>query len=166
MSLPGFTPGVYNIIRHIHLGAVPYDGSAPTGFLSHGEPPYQVGAPGLGAVIGRTPVFSGMSDFVRAWDGTPFDHTIRINTNVSPITFVGLQYRLRVDQATLDILQALLRRRVYLVDTRHCLDNVDHTPYVKQYFFNDLSYDENLDPLLNHNLVTATFEDMYTVAGL
>lgn len=161
MTIPGFTPAPgYSIQNHIHLGAVPYTGS-PSGFGAHGEPPYK-----FGHVEERTPVFDTMSDFQRAWDGTPFEHVLRTTDNTSPVTFYNLRYKVRTDQAGMDILRALWQRRVYLVDSIHCPDASDHTPYVRVMWFQELTYSEHLDPVLDLNELQLTFMDMSTVSPL
>lgn len=159
--LPGYSPLAYSIEDHIHLGAVPYDGSAPTGFGAHNEPPYL-----FGHIEKRTPHFNAQADLNRSWTGVPFDHVLRTSDNVSPIVFTDIQYQLRVSQTNLDILAALLKRRVYLVDNRHCPAISDHAPYTRIMLFEDLEYNDNLDPLLNYNIVAVTFRDLSTVAPL
>lgn len=161
MVLPAFTPGFLQANDHIHLGAIPNDGSAPTGFDSDGAPPYKIQH-----VQKRMPTYQGYAEFVRAWDGTPHDFVLRTSDKVSPIVFTGMVYEVRVDLTTLDILQHLLLRRVYLIDSRHPANGISHTSYVRHMLFDKMEFEENLDPMLQYNVVNISFQDMDTVAGL
>jgi hypothetical protein len=159
--LPGYTPQTFTVENHIHLGYSARDGSSPTGMGDHGEPPYRFRHAGK-----RTPHFEGSMAFERSWDGAPHDHVLLAIGSVAPIIFVDVQYQLRCSLTEMDLLKKLLYHRVLLIDHLHCPDNSDHSPYIKKYFFADLSYEENLDPMLQYNNVQVTFKDMNTVAGI
>lgn len=159
--LPSFSHDILFVQNHIHLGAVPNDGSTPTGWDSDGAPPYK-----FGHVQKRRPTYSSPSEFTRSWTGVPHDHVLRTSDLADPITFKDISYEIRVPMQDLDLLVALFKRRVYLIDNRHCEDGQDHTPYIRQMFFDGLSYEENLDPMLTYNIVSVTLMDMSTVAGL
>lgn len=157
--LPNYIPPTFTLTRHIHLGAVPMDGSAPVGFGDYGEPPYK-----FGRVKDRTPHFSSIDAFEIAQDGTPYDHALWDADMINPVMFTDYEYNLRVNQSELDVLMRLYKRRVYLVDSVHCTDSADHAPYVKTMYFAELTHDENVTPLLSFIRVTVLFKDMNTVA--
>lgn len=159
MTLAGYVYVPQYITDHIHLGVVPASGE-PSGFGSHGEPPYR-----LDQVRKRMPILRYKSDFEQAWDGTPHDHALK-DSDGNPLIFRDVRYEVRVTPANFDLLTNLLLRRVYLVDNFHCADNVDHTPFVKVYRLAEMAYDSNLDPTLEHQIVSLLFLDMYTVPGL
>lgn len=157
MVLAGFTAGLQIAQDHIHLGVVPASGP-PIGFDSDGAPPYKIFH-----VQKRLPKYEGFQEFVRSWNGTPHDHVLKNSTLTAPITFTGFVYEVRVDLPTVDLLQALLHRRVYLVDSRHPNNGISHASYVRTMFFQNLEFEENLDPMLQFNIMNITFEDMDTV---
>lgn len=154
--LVGYSYVPLTLTNHIHLGV--WSGS-PTGFGVYGEPPYKIGH-----VQKRMPIYSALSSFERAWNGTPHDHVVKSGSN--PFVFKDLRYEVRVDPETFDLLTHLVKRRVFLVDNYHCDDTVSHTSFVKVFFFEDMAYDSNLDPMLQYQIVSLTFLDMNTVAGL
>lgn len=155
-----YTPFPGTLQNHIHLGAVPYSGS-PSGFGGHGEPPYK-----FGHIEKRLPTIDVVSNFQRSIDGTPFEETLRTTSKDDPVVFENVQYGLRVTYENFRVLVALSQRRVYLVDSWHCADTSDHTPYVKIMYFQNIVYNEFIDPLLNNNEVTINLIDMNTIAGL
>lgn len=159
--LPSFTPGLPFVQNHIHLGAVPNDGSSPLGFDSDGAPPYQINH-----IQKRVPKYEGFQSLERAIDGTPHDHVLRTDDKVSPLVFTGIIYEVRVDLPTLDILQHMVYRRVYLIDNRHPNAGITHTPHVRIMYFDHIEYEENLDPMLTYNIVNISFTDMDTVSAL
>lgn len=157
MVLPGYTYVPYESVEdHIHLGVVPPDGGDPTGFGDHGEPPYRI------PHVERSPFWETLAEFNRAWDGTPYNHVLK-DDSANPLVFTGIKYETRVSPETLDLLIHLLKRELYVVDSLHCPDNTDHTPYVKKMLFDDLAYEEHLEPLLNYQIVTLSMLDMNTV---
>jgi len=158
--LPSYTPSSATMQKHIHLGVVPFSGS-PTGFGAHGEPPYT-----YDHVNRRTPVYEAIGDLSRAWDGTPSDHVLRTSTGSNSLVLFHVQFTLRVTAAELEELSQMVKRRVYLCDTLHCADNLDHTPFVKIMWFEDLKYEGQVDPMANENDITIAFRDMNTVTAL
>lgn len=158
--LPSFTHLPAVVQNHIHLGAVPNDGSMPMGFDSDGAPPYQINH-----VQKRAPKYEGFQEVVRSWTGKPFDLVLRTSDKVSPVVFTGFVYEVRVDLPTLDILQHLLYRKVYLVDNRHPAVGSDHSDYVRIMYFDHIEFEENLDPMLQYNVVNISFTDFDTVSA-
>lgn len=162
MTIPGFTANLSTVQNHIHLGVKPLDGSGPTGFGAHGEPPYRY------TVQKRLPHFEFQGEFDRSWIGTPFVHILKTSDGSKPLTYQDLQYTMKVTLAQLDELEAMLGwpAGVYLVDHRHCGDTADHTMYVKLMFFAEINYNDHYDPLLNNNEIVCLFKDMNTVSPL
>ncbi len=159
--IPGYTPpGGFSVQNHMHLGAYQSsDGAMPVSFgTTDNAPPYL-----FTHVEVRTPIFDAQADFQRAWDGTPFDHVVRDSTLTNPITFFSIHYGIRTDLFGLDILKNLFMRRVYLVDSIHCPNGTDHSPYQRLMWMNELTYQENLDPILAFNEVEFTLIDFNTV---
>lgn len=157
--IPGFSPIETLPQSHIHLGLVAVDGSGPSGFDGDSAPPYKL------SVLNRMPIYPVPSSFDRSWDLTPFAHVARDDSS-NPIVLEDLQYELLVDDIGMQLLKRLFKNYVYLVDSRHCPDGQDHTPYVHKMWFADFQYGQHLDPLLKLNNVTITFSDAYTVAPL
>lgn len=160
MVLAGFTPGFAIAQDHIHLGAVPNDGSMPIGFDGDGAPPYKIYH-----IQKRLPRYEGYYEFVRSWNGTPVDHVLRTDDLADPITFTGFVYEVRVDLPTLDLLTALLLRKVYLIDNRHPNNGINHSAYVRIMLFEKMEFEENLEPMLQFNIVNITFTDEDTVSA-
>jgi len=154
--LAGYSYTPKTLTNHLHLGVW---STSPTGFGVYGEPPYRIGH-----VQKRLPVFSTMSSLERALNGVPHDHVLK--SSGEPIIFKDMRYEVRVDPETFDLLIHLLKRRVFLVDNYHCEDTVSHTSFVKIYFFDDMSYDSNLDPMLQYQIVNLAFVDMNTVGAI
>lgn len=157
MTIPGFTPDLSTTKDHIHLGLVPFDGSAPTGFGVHGEPPYTFRA------RNRKPHFEAYVTFDRAVNGAPIIQTLRNEDNTRTQVFEDVQYDIRTTIDGLNILKQLYGNICYLVDNRHCSDTEDHSPFVRTMFFAELDYNEFLDQNLEHNIISITFKDADTI---
>lgn len=155
--LPDFIIDDSTVQDHIHLGYAYRDGRSPVGFGSMGEPPY------LFKARRRVPEYDLTGVFRRGFKGHPHDHVL-LDSEKKALTFKNYIYDLRVTSQELDILAALKGNRTYLIDNRHCSDNSDHSGFVKLMFFQDLSYNEHMEPSLNLNLVTIRLIDMYTLA--
>lgn len=158
--IPGYTPTSIDIQNHIHLGLVPRDGSGPTGFGAHGEPPYK-----FQHVEKHYPVLNAQADFIRAWDGTPHDHVLS-DTSGIPIVFEDIRMNLRITSVDVETLRRMLKARVYFVDIFHCADTIDHTPYVKIMWLSDAQPGDPVDQMKNFINCDIYLTDMNTVAGL
>lgn len=157
--LPDFSVSSGVVQNHIHLGVVPYDGSAPVGFGSHGEPPYRF------TVNKRVPKYESFATLVRSWNGKGNVHSLRTANNKKPIVYKDMEYSLLVTAAQLEILEQMQKQEVYLVDHFHCIDTADHTPFVKHMWFADLSYSDHLSPMLDLNQVSIFIKDLNTVVS-
>lgn len=155
--LPGFSPASYSLQDHFHLGVVPFNGDAPTGFGAHGEPPYQFTA------NHRVPKYEAMVTMVRSWSGKGRIHSLRTSDLTKPVVFTDIEYTLLVNPQQYDILSQMQKQEVYLVDHYHCANTVDHTPFVKHMWFADFSFSDHLDPLLNRSRVVIFLKDMNSV---
>ena len=158
--IPGFVPIPYTLENHIHLGVFPLDGSPPSGMGTHGEPPY------IFTVQARTPTPEMIISFQRTLTGNPVRYTLKSDDQTRPLTFMGMTYKIRCDQEGFDVLKAMLNFDVLWVDNWHCPNGEDHEPYVKRAFFENMTYDQHLDPVLQYQLVNITLRDMYTAAPL
>lgn len=158
MTIPGFIINTSELQDHIHLGYANRDGSSPTGFDSYGAPPYRFLA------RRRVPRYEVPAAFIRSWDGTPHDHVLMDGTTKQAKVFKDFIYDVRVTLLELDVLEALLKNRVYFIDNRHCASSSNHADYVKLMYFDALDYGEHYDPVLTMNIVTIVLKDMNTVA--
>jgi hypothetical protein len=90
--LPDYTYIPKTVVNHIHIGAVPMDGSDPEGFGSLGEPPYT-----FYHINKRRPIVEGNGSLAYGWTGTPFVHTLRNADGTKPLKYKHFIYDLRVN---------------------------------------------------------------------
>jgi hypothetical protein len=62
-----------------------------------------------------------------------------------------------------ELLTELLHWAVYLVDNRHCPNDQDHSIYVKQFWFSEFTFDDNLTPNFEHTDVQIMMRDINTM---
>lgn len=154
--LPGYTaPSQTTLRNHIHLGL--WGGS---GLLSYNEPPYR-----FGHITKRVPIYESAAQVVRGWSGAPAAHVLRVD-GTNPTIFKHFSYTLRTDYLGLDLLQNLYKREIMFVEVVHCADTQDHAAYRWHYFFENLSYEDMLDPVGTLIMANITLLDMQTVSPL
>jgi hypothetical protein len=149
--IPGyFAPPLY-VTQHIHLGLFRetiLDNPIITGFGGLHEPPYL-----FNKINSRAVILSSNASFGTSLSQDTFVN-VRRNSDKTPIKRMGFEYKMRVSPAELDILMALYKREVWLIDNRHCKDDENHLPYLKIYYFEDLNYEETLVNNLEHEVWT------------
>lgn len=145
--------------RHIHLGLDPLDGSAPSDWSVLHEPPLKITS-----LYKYAPSFEGQASFKRAFNGTPFDMSLRTSTRV-PVIYTNRQIKCRGTIQEFENIGAnYLHRRVWYVDVLHPNDGLDHVNYPKLMYLTDVNFEDNKTPMLDWVTFNMTFLDMNTVA--
>lgn len=147
---------VYTVQNHIHLGAV---GASPLSI--NNEPPLT-----LYHVQKRSPHYSIVAALNRSRTANPAFHVNKDMSTEIPYLFVGMEYEVRVNDAELQVLLSLAGTIMNLVDNRHCPNDTDHSPYIRQMAMMAPVYSGNLDPMLSYNIVTLSFEDANTRSAI
>lgn len=144
--------------KHIHLGVFKHSMADPSihidGFTDVHAPPYR-----FWPVLERLPILEGQAEFTLASGGFPIFHVV-LDSNGYPITKSGIRFKLRVSEDELKILQGLLNRIVWFIDSLHCEDDAEHAYFLRIMGFTELNYEENLDRHTDYQIVSITLKDM------
>lgn len=109
----------------------------------------------------RIPHYEAHMSFERTWRGYSAAHRELIGN--SPVIFSDFQFKIRCTPELYDRLAQMFGYYVLFVDSRHCADDVDHTPYLRKMFMADFSPIDQLTPTLGYYVVQILLKDSDTV---